>query len=103
MHKMDVKLDPEMIYCLMATPQWDLQESNLLPYAYQAMSQIRQSLKVNLFAPCPDPELESIPASAQHNHLETQKIKLATPTRDKALADQNPASPEGSPGLVQRC
>ena len=37
MHKMDVKLDPEMIYCLMASPQWDLQD-NLLPHAFQALS-----------------------------------------------------------------
>ncbi len=55
MTKMDVQLDQEMIYCLMASPQWDLQDS-LLPNAFQALSDTRQTLAVNLFAPCPEPE-----------------------------------------------
>jgi hypothetical protein len=29
-----------------------------LPQAFQAMTENRQSLKVNLFAPCPEPEPE---------------------------------------------
>ena len=57
MHKMAVQLEPEMIYCLMASPQWDLQDS-LLPNAFQALAGTRQTLKVNLFAPCPEPEPE---------------------------------------------
>lgn len=61
MHKMQVRLDPEFIYCLMATPQWDLQEESLLPNAFQALSKTRQSLKVNLYAPCPEPDPASAP------------------------------------------
>ena len=55
MLKMDVPLGPEMIYCLMSSPQWDLQD-NLLPNAFQTLSDTRQTLKVNLFAACPEPE-----------------------------------------------
>jgi hypothetical protein len=39
----------------MASDQWDLQEDALLPYAFQALSRTRQTLKVNLFEPCPEP------------------------------------------------
>ena len=55
MHKMAAQLefDPEFLYCLMASDQWDLQEDALLPYGLQALSRTRQTLKVNLFAPCP--------------------------------------------------
>jgi hypothetical protein len=76
MLKMKVPLEPEMIYCLMASPQWDLQDS-LLPNAFQALSATRQTLAVNLFAPCPDPEPELIPATGPP--LETQNPKLETP------------------------
>ncbi len=67
MHKMNVRLDPEFIYCLMATSQWDLQEEALLPAPFQALAKTRQSLKVNLYAPCPEPEpaLSSPPAAGQ--------------------------------------
>jgi hypothetical protein len=87
---MDVHLEPEMIYCLMASPQWDLQDS-LLPNSFQAMSQTRQTLAVNLFAPCPDPEPETIPATAQRSPLETQNSKLDTSPPADTVADQNPA------------
>jgi hypothetical protein len=69
MHKMAAKLqlDPEFIYCLLASPQWDLQEEALLPSPIQALADNRQSLKTGLFAPCPDapsePEPEQVPAS----------------------------------------
>ena len=58
MHKMTVKLefDPEFLYCLTASPEWDLQEDALLPYAFQALSKTRQTLKVNLFEACPESE-----------------------------------------------
>jgi hypothetical protein len=90
MHKMAVQLEPEMIYCLMASPQWDLQDS-LLPNSFQALSGTRQTLKVNLYAPCPDPEPETIPATAQSFPLETQNSKLETSDPADTLADQNPA------------
>ena len=67
MDKMAARLqpDPEFLYCLMSNPEWDLQEGALLPYAYQALSKTRQTLKVNLFAPCPEPppepEMETTP------------------------------------------
>jgi hypothetical protein len=78
MLKMDVQLEPEMIYCLMASPQWDLQDS-LLPNSFQALSETRQTLKVNLYAPCPDPEPETIPATAPGFPLATHNSKLETP------------------------
>ena len=58
MDKMAAKLeiDPEFLYLLMASPQWDVQEDALLPAAFQAFSGTRHTLKVNLFAPCPEPE-----------------------------------------------
>jgi len=58
MDKMAAKLefDPEFLYLLMASPQWDVQEDALLPSAFQAFSGTRHTLKVNLFAPCPEPE-----------------------------------------------
>jgi hypothetical protein len=61
MDKMAARLqpDPEFLYCLLSNPEWDLQEGALLPYAYQALSKTRQSLKVNLFASCPEPQPES--------------------------------------------
>jgi hypothetical protein len=90
MIKMDVHLEPEMIYCLMASPQWDLQDS-LLPNSFQALSQTRQTLAVNLFAPCPDPEPETIPATAQCFPFETQNSKLETSHPADFLADPNPA------------
>ena len=39
-----LEIDPEFIYCLLANPQWDLQEDSHLPSAYQALSKTRQSL-----------------------------------------------------------
>ncbi len=78
MHKMQVPLEPEMIYCLMASPQWDLQDS-LLPNAFQALAQTRQTLAVNLFAPCPEPEAGPDLETAQSSSLETQNPKLETP------------------------
>jgi hypothetical protein len=58
MDKMAARLqvDPEFIYCLLADHQWDLQEDSHLPSASQALSQARQTLKQELFAPCPEPE-----------------------------------------------
>ncbi len=96
MVKMPARLEPEMIYCLMASPQWDLQEGTLLPNSIQALSATRQSLKVNLFAPCPDldaaPELEpAIPPP------------LATPTSTlKTPVTQVPAAPRPRHGNRQR-
>jgi hypothetical protein len=89
MHKMAVQLEPEMIYCLMASPQWDLQDS-LLPNSFQALSATRQTLAVNLFAHCPEPEPETIPDTTQESPLETQNRKLATLEPADTLADPNP-------------
>jgi len=81
MLKMDVRLDPEMIYCLVTSPQWDLQDS-LLPDAFTSLVQTRETLKTNLFADCPDPEpeLEPVPAAP----LETREPELDTPTPQPA-------------------
>jgi hypothetical protein len=80
MHKMNVRLEPEFIYCLMATPQWDLQEDGLLPAAFQALSKTRQTLKVNLYAHCPDPEPEPEPKPMPPPTLETRNSELKTST-----------------------
>jgi hypothetical protein len=79
MDKMAVHLEPEMIYCLMASPQWDLQEDNLLPSSFQALSKTRQSLKVNLFAPCPEPEPAVIPEKNQSSPPGLRNSGLETP------------------------
>ncbi len=89
MHKMQVPLEPELIYCLMASPQWDLQDS-LLPDAFQALSKTRQTLAVNLFAPCPEPDSEPIPETASTSPLKTQDSKLEAPSQTGALPDQGP-------------
>ncbi len=96
MHKMAVPLDPEMIYCLMASPQWDLQDS-LLPDAFQALSKTRQTLAVNLFAPCPEPEPAPDPETAPSPPFETPTAPLETPqpqaiqtkTADRKLKTEN--------------
>lgn len=77
MHKMQVRLDPELIYCLMATPQWDLQD-NLLPAAFEALDKTRQSLKLNLYAHCPEPEPEPDLEKAPPPNLETQNVTRET-------------------------
>ena len=66
MHKITDRLspDPEFVYCLMASPQWDQQEDALLPYAFQALNQTRQSMQLHLFGPCPEPQAEPVPAPA---------------------------------------
>ena len=57
-----LQVDPEFLYCLLANPEWDLQEDSLLPYALQAMSKTRQTLKQDLFGPCPEPAPAPSPA-----------------------------------------
>jgi hypothetical protein len=80
MLKMDARLEPEMIYCLMASPQWDLQEGVLLPNSIPALNATRQSLKVNLFAPCPEPAPEPEPDAVQTPTVEMCKLQLETLT-----------------------
>jgi hypothetical protein len=79
MDKMAAKIhfDPEFIYCLMANPQWDLQEDTLLPYAFQALAESRRTLKQQVFfTPCPEPDLEL----AGHAPGGTQDLELETIT-----------------------
>ncbi len=85
MHKMAAQLefDPEFLYCLMASDQWDLQEDALLPYAFQALSRTRQTLKVNLFAPCPEPEPQ-VPEPALNS-----KVKMLSPSQENKLDHQS--------------
>jgi len=81
MHKMAdrLPLDPEFIYCLMASPQWDEQEDALLPYAFPAMSETRQSLKLNLFAPCPEPDPEPVQEPAPGGAVPDSNPKMKNP------------------------
>ena len=102
MPKMAVPLDQELLYCLMSSAQWDLQD-NLLPDAFQALAATRQSLKVNLFAPCPEPEPEIIPALAQSSLLETKNLELETPHQTDAPADPRAdLIQEASPGPARQ-
>ena len=89
MIKMDVHLGPEMIYCLMSSPQWDLQD-NLLPNAFQTLAATRQTLKVNLFAACPEPEPDPVPAQPptpepQNSEPETPDLISHLETRNSEL------------------
>jgi hypothetical protein len=70
MDKMTAKLDfdPEFLYCLAASPEWDLQEDALLPSAFQALSKTRHTLKVNLFETCPEPETQ-VPAAVSNANV----------------------------------
>ncbi len=101
MNKMEVNLDPEMIYCLIASPQWDLQD-NLLPSSFQALSETRQTLKVNLYAPCPEPEPETSHEPAQSSPLETKNSKLETPNPAESLPDQSPDPSLAAPPNLAR-
>ena len=100
MIKMDVHLGPEMIYCLMASPQWDLQD-NLLPNAFQTLAATRQTLKVNLFAACPEPEPDPVPT--QPPTTETQNLAPETPDLIFSLATRNskPETLSAKPGRTQ--
>jgi hypothetical protein len=101
MHKMTAKLefDPEFLYCLTASPEWDLQEDALLPYAFQALSKTRQTLKVNLFEPCPA-SAPQVPEPALDS-----KVKVLPPHRENKPGPQSlahlsgtSAPPAGLPG-----
>jgi hypothetical protein len=96
MHKMaaQLQLDPEFIYCLMATPQWDLQEEGLLPAAFQALSKTRQTLKVNLYAHCPEPEAES-----ESKPLPPPTLKARNPEPKTLQAHCPEPEPEPDPGV----
>ena len=85
MHKIAARLefDPEFLYCLMASDQWDLQEDALLPYAFQALSRTRHTLKVNLFEPCPEPEPQ-VPEPALNS-----QVKMLPPQRENKLDHQS--------------
>ena len=96
MIKMDVHLGPEMIYCLMSSPQWDLQD-NLLPNAFQTLAATRQTLKVNLFAACPEPEPDPVPVQPptpepQNSAPETPDLIFSLGTRNSKL-ETLPAKP----------
>jgi hypothetical protein len=94
MDKMAARLqvDPEFIYCLLNNPEWDSQEDSLLPYAYQALAQTRQTLKQDLFDPCClEPEPEPAPALNQAPVLRTP------PASPHVNLDAPPAEPNCGP------
>jgi hypothetical protein len=72
--------DPEFLYCLMASQQWDQQEDALLPYAFPALNETRQSMQLYLFTPCPEPPAEPVPALTSN------------------ATDTKPGEPEAHPG-----
>jgi hypothetical protein len=96
-------LDPEFIYCLMASHQWDLQEESLLPAAFVAVADHRQSLKVNLFASCPETPPEPEPTAALNPSLGTANSELKTTHADPhGLPLDPPENPTVSPAQNQR-
>jgi hypothetical protein len=99
MVKMDVNLEPELIYCLMATPQWDFQDSQL-PEAVQALNKTKQSLKVNLYAPCSEPEPEPEPASVQTPTVEMCTLQLDTLTAAASPKRQRDMSAESARNIA---
>jgi hypothetical protein len=108
MVKMDVNLESELIYCLMATPQWDLQDSHL-PEAVQALNKTKQSLKVNLYAPCsePEPEPAAVPAPTVEMcklHPETLTA-AASPQRQRDISAKlaRNIAPENNNNEEYRC
>ena len=70
------QLDPEFIYSLMASYQWEVQEPSLLPSAFQAVSETRRTLKSNLFSPCPEPEPETKPIASALQKITPQRTRL---------------------------
>ena len=102
MPKMAVPLDPELQYCLMSSAQWDLQD-NLLPDAFQALASARQTMKVNLFAPCPESDL--VPETNQTDSLGTQNPELESPgqtsgTRNQELETPSKGRESGAPSAI---
>jgi hypothetical protein len=102
MTKMDVQLEPEMVYCLMASPKWNMTDS-LLPGAFQALSDTRQTLATDLLAPCADPEPELVPDQAQTSLDEASFPDLETLLQSGDLDDQSrDLLYKEFPSLVQR-
>ena len=105
MDKMTAKLDfdPEFLYCLAASPEWDLQEDALLPSAFQALSKTRHTLKVNLFEPCPAPETQ-IPASVSNANVTLlhpdQENRLQPPGSDRLAGISAPPAREPGPAAA---
>ena len=54
MTKLDVNLDQDTVYRLLASPQWTSQDS-LLPTDPQFIADTHQTLADGLFFPCPEP------------------------------------------------
>jgi hypothetical protein len=109
MDKMAARLqvDPEFIYCLLANPQWELQEDSHLPYAYQALSAARQTLKQDLFSPCPEaapalsPAFESPPASPQVDRASLPIDPDSGPLPRVAAVPARPTGPEPQPANLR--
>jgi hypothetical protein len=81
MHKIAdrLPLDPEFLYCLTASQQWDQQEDALLPYAFPALNETRQSMQLHLFTPCPESQPEPV-ATPASNAAETKPGELEMPS-----------------------
>jgi hypothetical protein len=88
MHKLDFALEPEMIYCLLASPTWNMTDS-LLPGAFQALSDTRQTLATDLLAPCADLDPEPASDLAQTSPDETEISDLETLVQTADLDDRS--------------
>ncbi len=87
MTKMDLPLDPELVHCLMFSPQW-LSEDGLLPGAFQALAEARQAMSQGLLAPCPEPEPPP-PDLAAHDDADDWDEPEAGITSPSPLETQN--------------
>jgi hypothetical protein len=87
MQKLDFALEPEMVYCLLASPTWNMTDS-LLPGAFQALSDTRQTLATDLLAPCADQDPEPASDPAQTSPDETENSDLETLVQTAALDDR---------------
>ena len=64
--KLDVKLDQDTVYRILAHPQWSSQDS-LLPTDPRVITDTHRTLADNLFFPCPEPEPDQDDAADDHD------------------------------------
>ncbi len=88
--KLDVQLDQDMVYRVLASPQW-LEQDSLLPTDPRIITGTHQSLAANLFYPCPE-----LPAALEDEVRQEEISATAPETGNQKLATL-PAEPENLP------
>ena len=90
--KLDVQLDQETVYRILASPQWTTQDS-LLPTGSKIITDGHQTLADDLFYPCPELPSALEDALAQEENAETA---LETGPRKQANLPAKPETPPQS-------